>query len=800
VAAHHTAALRWNAGPRRVVTVDYGAMSMTHRGRLAAVLLVLLAADTAAQTRADYSRALALRDSYQELVSGVPEAAAWIGDTLRFFYRRSVTGGHEFVLVDVATATKQPAFDHQRLASALTSVLGETITPFALPFTTFRFVDGERALEFQTETARVTCRLDAYECTSQARPNTVPPGALRGVNGPVRGPHSIASDSPRRSPDGKWEAFAQNYNIALRRPGSSTSTQLSHDGSEGNYYELSSLEWSPDSTKLVAFRVRPGYRRTVHYVESSPEDQLQPRHWTLQYAKPGDQLDLEQPVLFHVDPARHIPVATSLFPNPYELSAAVWRKDGRAFTFEYNERGHQLYRVIEVDAATGQARTVVDEQPKTFFYYNAANDTRSSGKRFRHDLDDGREVIWMSERDGWNHLYLIDGATARVKHQITRGDWPVRSVQKVDDKTRQIWFSAGGRNAGEDPYFLHYYRINFDGTGLQPVTKVLADHQVAYSDDMQYFVDTYSRVDLPTVSELRRTSDGTLVMEVEKVEISRLQAAGWMAPEVFTAKGRDGVSDIWGLIFRPADFDPAKKYAVIENIYAGPHGSHVPKNFAAFHASQAQADLGFIVVQIDGMGTSNRSKAFHDVAWQNIGDAGFPDRILWHRAAAARYPWYDISRVGIYGGSAGGQNAMRALLYHADFYKVAVAYAGCHDNRMDKIWWNEQWMGWPLGPQYSASSNVDHAARLQGRLLLVVGELDTNVDPASTMQVVSALIKADKTFDLLVVPGENHGAGRSGDYGRYGLRKQFDFFVQHLLGTSPPHWNATTSRSTSAQR
>jgi dipeptidyl aminopeptidase/acylaminoacyl peptidase len=316
---------------------------------------------------------------------------------------------------------------------------------------------------------------------------------------------------------------------------------------------------------------------------------------------------------------------------------------------------------------------------------------------------------------------------------------------------------------------------------------------------MEYFVDTYSRVDLPPVSELRRTGDGSLVAEIERTEIGALVAAGWKAPEVFTTKGRDGSTDIWGLIFRPSTFDPARKYPVIENIYAGPHGSHVPKSFAAFYASQAQAELGFIVVQIDGMGTSNRSKAFHDVAWQNLGDAGFPDRILWHRAVAAKYPAYDITRVGIYGGSAGGQNAMGALLFHPDFYKAAVSYAGCHDNRMDKIWWNEQWMGWPLGAQYSRSSNVDNASKLQGALLLVVGELDTNVDPASTLQVVSALVKADKEFDLLVVPGENHGAARSGTYVAYGQRKQYDFFVEQLMGAVPPRWNAPASSSSSPQ-
>jgi dipeptidyl aminopeptidase/acylaminoacyl peptidase len=274
-------------------------------------------------------------------------------------------------------------------------------------------------------------------------------------------------------------------------------------------------------------------------------------------------------------------------------------------------------------------------------------------------------------------------------------------------------------------------------------------------------------------------------MALETADISALVKAGWAPPEVFSAKGRDGQTDIWGVIYRPADFNAARKYPVIENIYAGPHSSFVPKSFAAFNQMQAQADLGFIVVQIDGMGTSNRSKAFHDVAWKNIKDAGFPDRILWHKAVAAKYPYYDITRVGIYGTSAGGQNSLGALLFHPEFYKVAVSFAGCHDNRMDKIWWNEQWMGWPIGSEYAESSNVENAYRLQGKVLLVVGEMDHNVDPSSTMQVVNQLIKHNKDFDLLVVPGMDHGSG-----GAYGDHKRYDFFVRHLLGINPPSWAA----------
>ncbi|MGZ5424399.1 MAG: prolyl oligopeptidase family serine peptidase, partial [Candidatus Aminicenantales bacterium] len=549
------------------------------------------------------------------------------------------------------------------------------------------------------------------------------------------------------------------------------------DGSEGNYYTLDSLTWAPDSKKLVGLRRQRGYHRVIHYVESSPAGQLQPRHYEMEYAKSGDVLDIERPVLFAVDAKSGIEVDSALFPNPYELADLAWRKDSRAFTFEYNQRGHQVYRIVEVDGTTGSARPVVDEQAKTFFCY--------SGKKYRSDLGDGREVVWMSERDGWNHLYLYDGTTGAVKNQITKGEWVVRSVDKVDEEKRQVYFQASGLIPGQDPYFVDAYRIGLDGTGLVRLTEGEGNHAVSYSADGAYLFDTWSRVDLPPTTVLRRVDDRALVMTVEKGDIGGLVKAGWKAPDVFAAKARDGKTDIWGIIYRPSNFNPKKKYPVIEYIYAGPQDSFVPKSFRAVSSQQALAELGFIVSQCDGMGTSNRSKAFHDYCYKDLGDAGFPDRILWHKAAAAKYPSYDISRVGLYGNSAGGQNALGGLLFHPEFYKAAVASCGCHDNRMDKMWWNEQWMGWPLGPEYAASSNVDNAGKLQGHLLLIIGEMDTNVDPSSTMQVVNALIKADKVFDLLVIPGGGHGLG-----GAYGERKMYDFFVRNLLGGDPPDWNA----------
>jgi len=723
-------------------------------------------------TQADYERAFGLRENLTNLVPNMPDRPAWIEKTSRFWYRKSVKGGFEFNVVDAATLKKKIAFDHEKLAAALALVLKDEVDSKKLPFRSIRFVDAEKSIEFEVGEWKYACNLTTYTCKKLG-----PAERRRGFTMWERGPApQAASEEAKASPDGKMEAFIKNYNVYIRSKDKKEESALSFDGSEGNYYTYASIIWSPDSKKLAAYRLRHGYHRVIQYIESSPDDQLQPKYHKMEYAKPGDALDVEQPVLFVIHAKKQVNIDNALFPNSYNISEPVWRKDSRAFTFEYNQRGHQVYRIIEVDASAGKARAVISEEAETFFCY--------SGKKYRYDIQDGKEIIWMSERDGWNHLYLYDGATGAVKNQITKGEWVVRRVQKVDEKVRQIYFQASGMNAGQDPYFVHCYRINFDGTGLTPLTEGDYTHSVTFSSDMAYYVDTWSRVDVPSVMELRRTSDRKLLMQVEKTDIQELVNAGWQRPEVFVAKGRDGQTDIWGIINRPMNFNPEKNYPVVEYIYAGPHGSFVPKAFSACNRMQPLAEMGFIVVQIDGMGTNNRSKAFHDVCWKNLGDAGFPDRILWHQAVAAKYPYYDINRVGIYGNSAGGQNALGGLLFHPEFYKVGVSSCGCHDNRMDKIWWNELWMGWPLGPEYAASSNVDNAYRLKGKLLLIVGELDTNVDPSSTIQVVNELIKANKTFDLLVIPGAGHGMG-----GAYGQRKLYDFFLRHLHGIVPPNWN-----------
>lgn len=789
-------------------------------------------------------------------------APHWSADRSRFWYRNDLPhGGREFLLVDAAHATRQPAFDHARVAQSLGVSLNRALAADKLPVerlgfeaeNTLLLYGRNRAWRLDSttyellETTRTELAGEALPAGRRPRPSSRT-GAETSITFANDMPHevvvfwidpqgqrrryaalapgeqhrqhtyaghvwlvtdsdgdtlgvfeateedsravldaetgtaarSVPSPPPRRprqsgrnpaSPDAKWLAFVRDHNLHLRATETGEEWALSHDGRPEDRYEPNNLWWSPDSQRLVAFRTEPAQEHPIHMIESSPRDQLQPKLRTLDYLKPGDRIAHPRPQLFHVPTRQQIAIDDQLFANPWSINDVRWSADSSRFTFVYNQRGHQTLRVIAVDAASGAAQVIVDEQSETFVCY--------SSKFFCHWLSDD-ELIWMSERDGWNHLWLVDARTGQVRHPITEGPWVVQSVVHVDEEQRQIWFRAGGVYANQDPYYSHFCRVNLDGSELRVLTEADGDHRVQWSPGEPYFLATWSRVDQPPVTELRHSQDGRLVCLLEEADASEVLAErGGRWPQRFTAKGRDGVTDIYGVILRPRDFDPAKKYPVVENIYAGPQDFFTPKAFRSRYGHQQRiADLGLIVVQCDGMGTSGRSKAFHDVCWQNLRDAGFPDRSAWIRAAAAAHPEIDLSRVGIYGGSAGGQNALAALLWHGDFYHVAVADCGCHDNRMDKIWWNEQWLGWPVGQQYEDNSNVVHAHRLQGQLLLIVGELDQNVDPASTMQVANALQRADKDFDLVIVTGSGHGAAET----PYGSRRRADFLTRHLLG------------------
>ena len=560
----------------------------------------------------------------------------------------------------------------------------------------------------------------------------------------------VRRDVKQMAPDSSCLAFVRDNNVWVSAPDGANPRQLSFDGTDGfTYVELS---WSPDGKKLAALGKEVLLERQILLRESRPDTQVQPKYRWLDYAKPGDRLPQCKPALFDVEKGRQIPLEGSIPMDQYFLFLGQWSADSEFFLYEYNQRGHQCYELNAVDAATGAVRTLAREESSTFIYYYDL---------WRHLSQDGKTVFWISERDDWRHLYAIDTHTGAMR-QLTKGEWNVREIHQVNEDGGYILANANGLMAkkGEDPYNKHVIRVDIATGKVTDLTPENANHTVTFNRQFTAFVDNYSRPDLPGTSVLRNAADGKVLLAIQKEDISAAQQDGYTLPEVFKAKGRDGKTDIWGTIFRPSHFDPKKTYPVVEYIYAGPHDSHVDKSFPSAAPRYARlCELGFIVVSIDGMGTDNRSKSFQDVCWRNLKDAGFPDRILWMQAAARKYKYMDISNVGIYGYSAGGQNTLAALLFHPEFYKVGVALCGCHDNRMDKIWWNEQWMGYPVGPWYAENSNVDNAYRLEGKLFIINGEMDDNVDPASSLQVVSELVKHNKDFEQLYLPGHKHNLG-----------------------------------------
>lgn len=742
--------------------------------RIALPLMLLSSGPAFAQgTLEDYNRAYSLRQKfsgYQVYHSDVNPH--WVTGTSSFWYLQRTPQGNEYLLVDADRQTRRPLFVRDSLAMQLQRSLGRNVDARNLPL-------DKGNLEASLDVFRFVC--DGYNWRYEiaanrlTREGKVPP---RG-----KGRHWMETDDekgwgPVTSPDGKYEAYIKNDNIFVRDKANGRERQLSQDGTLSNYYS-SYIQWSPDSRKVLSCRIRPVQKRYVYYVESSPRDQLQPKLHQQEYAKPGDELPFKVPCIFHVESGQCCIPETSLFAHQYSLSYLRWDADSKSVTFEYNERGHKTYRVLELSAEDGKVRTLIEEKEEKYVNYPLI---------YRNYLQDGKHILWTSERDNYNHLYLYDRTTGRPVRQITKGRWYVRGVQHVDEQNQWIYFSANGMNPKEDPYLIHYYRIGFDGKDLVELTPDEGMHQAWFSSDYRYLVDVYSKVDTPPVAVLRDARTGRQVMPLEQADISRLEANGWRAPEVFSAKGRDGKTDIWGVIYRPTNFDPSRKYPVVEYIYSGPGGQHVPKSFSSYNWWMTSlAELGFIVVQVDGMSTSFRSKDFEEVCYKNLKDAGLPDHMAWLQEAARRYPYMDLDRVGIFGSSAGGQEAMSAVLFHPEFYKAAYSACGCHDNRMDKIWWNELWMGYPVDSSYIESSNVEQAHRLERPLMLVVGEMDDNVDPASTMQVVNALIRANKDFELVVVPGAGHTMGDN-----FGEHKRYDFFVRHLMGVEPPKWNAIT--------
>jgi dipeptidyl aminopeptidase/acylaminoacyl peptidase len=695
----------------------------------------------------------------------------WQPGENKFWYGKRAAGNETlYYLVNVGKGSKRLAFNNKQMAEGLNQALGTPVLPEKLIISAMFFSGDEKQATLKINKTWLKCDLANYHCEKTI--DTVfksydPAKSLQSRRYRWEG---LVTDSV--SPDKEWTAFIKGGNVFIKSSKGGSAIQFTTNGTLDNPY--GDVSWAPDSKRLVGYHIDPKKTKEVFYILSSVPGTTRGVVKSHEYDQPGDAFTSYEQYIFNIADKSNIKVDAEKI-DFFGAPELHWRDgDGRYFTYEKVDRGHQRFRVIEVDTQTGKTQNIIDEKTNTFIYEQ---------RIYTRYLPKTHEIIWVTEKDGWRHIYLVNELTGKEK-LITSGNWVVRDVDSVDVKKREIWFNASGRNEGEDPYFMHYYRIGFNGNNLVDLTPEKGNHNISFSPDRKYYIDTYSEVNKAPYIVLKNTADFKTVTVLEHSDISELLKTGVKLPEVFVAKGRDGKTDIWGVIYRPANMNPDKSYPVIENIYAGPQDSFVPKNFSVVNEMQSIAQLGFIVVQIDGMGTANRSKAFHDVCWHNLADAGFPDRILWMQAMAVKYPQADISRVGVYGTSAGGQNSAGAVLFHPEFYKAAVSACGCHDNRIDKQWWNEQWMGYPVGPQYDQQSNITNAAKLKGNLLLIVGEADNNVPPESTYRFADALIKSNKYFDLLVIPGMGHSDG-----GPYGRKKKRDFFVKHLLNAEPPARN-----------
>jgi len=697
----------------------------------------------------------------------------WIEKTDRFWYRRISPKGTEFILVDADKNTVAPAFDQTELAKKLSQASNRQYAALDLPFTDIEFVDDARAIRFQIDNLQWTCQLSAYKCEKNQSPEN---------------PNLVLS------PNKQWAAYVEDHNLYLRDVATGTIVQLTEDGVSGWDYAtpLPSLRllvdqgkqeveqpaavfWSPDSAKLITYRIDARNAGRFTSVQFVPPDQLRPRAFTYVYPLPGEVLAKAEPVVFDIQSGKRIEVETSALELPFQDGPSFdWAPDSKSFYYDYDARGYKTKELRIVDAATGEQRVLIREQSDTYL---------DPGETFYRFADGIGEVLWSSERDGWNHLYLYSRKTGQLETQVTRGAWVVREIDHVDEKDRRVYFTANGREKNEDPYQTHLYSIGLDGKDLRLLSPENANHSVSMSPQGRFFVDSYSRPDLPGESVLRRAQDGSEVRVLETSDSSDLAKTGWKPPQPFQGKAADGSADIYGLIWRPSNFNPSKKYPIIEQVYTGPQGFFVPKNFAGPFRLQSMAELGFIVVMVDGRGTTGRSRAFHQFSYRNLGGA-FADHVALIQQMGERYAYMDLSRVGIYGTSAGGYGAAHAMLAFPDFYKVGVTISGDHDARLDKAWWNELYQGYPLQDDYAAQSNITMADHLKGHLLIEHGDIDDNVHPVETMRLVDALMRANKSFDMLFVPNMFHG--ESGEHAHYLVRRRWDYFVQYLLGVTPP--------------
>ena len=758
-----------------------------------AALAALVGAPLAGQqprqlTARDYARAERfLGANTAPLVTGIGVRPTWLGDG-RFWYRTTVPGGSAFFVVDPARRSRAALLDQRRLATALASVSGGRVDANRLPSQAFELSKDSRSMSVAGQTGRWTCDLQTYSCT----PVTTNAGTDAPENSSV-------------SPDGRWAVFIRDYNLWAKDLTTGREQQLTTDGVKDFGYATNNagwvhsddpvVTWSPDSRQIATFQHDGRGVRDMFLVSTNVGN---PDLQAWKYPLPGDSVIFRiSRVIVSLDPAGGAPRVVRLQMPPDAHRSTVsdhvacsggticdvqWYPDGSHLAFVSSSRDHKSAWFRVADARTGEVRTLFEERMAT-----QVGDASLTENLWRV-VPSSNELIWWSQRDNWLHLYLYDLTTGRLKNRITTGEGNVEDIVRVDEQARTIYFMGTGKEPGRDPYFQHLYRIGFDGRGQTLLTPENANHVVSVSPDGNYFVDTYSTPDTPPVTVLRDVS-GRVVQTLERADISRLAATGWKPPTPIRMKARDGKTDIYGLMYTPSTLDSTRKYPIINHIYPGPQsGSVGTRSFSPARGdNQAVAELGFVVVEIDGMGTPGRSKSFMDFYYGHMGDNTIPDQVAGMRDLAQRYRFIDIDKVGIWGHSGGGFATAAAMFRHPDFFDVGISESGNHDQRNYEDDWGERYQGLLVRTgetdNYAAEANQNYAKNLRGKLFLAHGAMDDNVPPFNTMLVADALIKAGKDFDLLILPHARHGYGTDSNYM---MRRRWDYFVRNLLGAEPP--------------
>ncbi len=771
-------------------------MNKSYFLKFATAILILVAAETGlAQqsgrsavvlTPADYARAEKFMGyNTAALVDRSAIRPNWLPGE-RFWYRSSTAQQSEFVLVNPADGTRQTAFDRAKIAAALSTAAGKKFEAARLPFTTFNFAPDGKTISFSAENRGWKCDVGGSQCSEE---NVSASGSV------IRNPNEVLS------PDKKRAAFIRDFNLWMRDVATGRETRLTTDGVKDFGYATDNagwtksdraiLLWSPDSKKIATFQQDQRGVGEMYLVETKVGH---PALQTWKYPLPGDdvvttiqrviiEVDTPKVIRLQLPPDQHrSTLCDDVACSDGQLSDVEWSADASKLAFVSTSRDHKKENLRVADAATGAVRDVLEEVSPTQF-------ESGQGRVNWRYLPASNEIIWFSERDNWGHLYLYDLTTGKLKNQITRGDWAITELLKVDEKNRTLYFLAGGREAGRNPYFSHFYRVDFDGKNLALLTPENGNHNITLSPDERFFIDSYSQPDVPPVSVVRDMT-GKLLVNLEKADISRLTATGWKAPMPITVKARDGETNLYGLMFTPTNLDANKKYPIINYIYPGPQGGSVGSwSFSAARGdSQALAELGFVVVHIEGTCNPLRSKKFHDACYGNMADNTLPDQITGMRQLAEKYPYIDLERVGIWGHSGGGYATAAAMFRFPDFFKVGISESGNHENRNYEDDWGERYIGLVKTDadgksNYEDQANQNYAKNLKGHLLLAHGTLDDNVPPDNTLLVVDALIEANKDFDLIMIPNARHGYGAAS---LYMTRRRWDYFVRHLLGAEPP--------------